>query len=161
MTYSLAGINKKTERIKQFILTEDMQVKGDEIKNAVIKFMQFKQCVGNIGNDIHYLAAHLANSFIENKHGVTIDLSKPSGSSGLDIELDDLAAEIKTTIPHKPNDFGAAQKREIKKDLERLELCSEKYKYFFVIDSNTERILRSKYIKEYPSVRVINLLKET
>ena len=160
MSYSLAGINKKVERIKQFVLVEDMQVRDDDIKSAVIKFMKFKECIGNMGNDIHYLASHLANSYLKKNHDVTIDLNRPSGRAGLDIELDEIVGEIKTTIPHKPHDFGAAQKREIKKDLERLDLSSEKHKYFFVIDSNTERILKSKYMKKYPSVRVINLLKE-
>ena len=69
-------------------------------------------------------------------------------------------AEIKTTIPHKLNDFGAAQKKEIKKDLERLEYSSEAHKYFFVVNANTERILRAKYSKEYPSVEIVNLLKQ-
>ena len=51
---------------------------------------------------------------------LTVDFSKPPGSAGLDIELEDVVAEIKTTIPHKPHDFGAAQKKEMRKDLERL-----------------------------------------
>ena len=160
MSYSLAGVNKKCEKIKQFVLTEDMQVRDGDVKTAVTKLMKFKECVGNIGNDIHYLTTHLANDFLKKKHGVTINMDKPSGSPGLDIESDNIVAEIKTTIPYQPNDFGAAQKHEITKDLEKLSLSNETYKYFFVIDSNTERILKSKYMKEYPSVTVINLLKE-
>lgn len=148
------------DRVRQYILNEDIVVKEGDIKSAVVKFMKFKEIVGNIGNDIHYLTMHLANSFLRNKHGLNIDLNKPSGSSGLDIEAQDLAAEIKTTIPHKLNDFGAAQKREIKKDLERLEFSSKKHRYFFVVDNNTERILRSKYARDYPSVYVVNLLKD-
>jgi hypothetical protein len=160
MSYSIAGINKKVERIKQFIQGEDFRLKDGDVKTAVIKFMEFKEVVGNIGNDIHYLALHLANSFLQKRHGVSVDFGKPPGSAGLDIELDNIVAEIKTTIPHLPHDFGAAQKREIKKDLKRLELSSENYKYFFVVDSNTERILRVKYARDYPSVKVVNLLKE-
>ncbi len=160
MSYSIAGINKKVEEIKEFILTEDFQINEDDIKSAVTKFMKFKEVVGNIGNDIHYLALHLANSFLEENHGVNVDFSKPPGSSGLDIELDDIVAEIKTTIPHLPNDFGAAQKREIKKDLDRLELSIETNKYFFIVDNHAERILRAKYAPLYPSVKIVNLLKE-
>jgi hypothetical protein len=161
MSYSIAGINKKVERIKQFILNEDMQVRDGDVRQAVIKFMEFKEVAGNMGNDIHYLTLHLANSFLKNKHGLTVDLSKPPGSAGLDIELEDVVAEIKTNIPHKPNDFGAAQKREIKKDLERLELASEKHKYFFVVNDRAERILKAKYVHDYPSVEVVNLLRDT
>jgi hypothetical protein len=161
MSYSIPGINQKVERIKKFVSTEDFQVINGDIRTAVIKYMEFKEVVGNIGNDIHYLALHLANSFLKEKHGAIVDFSKPPGSAGLDIELDDIVAEIKTTIPHLPNDFGAAQKREIKKDLERLEFSSEKNKYFFIVDNHAERILRAKYARDYPSVKIVNLLKET
>ena len=160
MSYSINGINKKLERIKEFIQKEDFHLKDGDIKTAVIKFMEFKEVVGNMGNDIHYLSLHLANSFLEEKHGVSVDFSKPPGSAGLDIELEEIVGEIKTTIPHLSHDFGAAQKREIKKDLERLELSSEKHKYFFIVDNHTERILKSKYARDYPSVKVVNLLKE-
>lgn len=87
-------------------------------------------------------------------------MDKPSGSAGLDIELDNIVAEIKTTILYQPYDFGAAQKREITKDLEKLSLSNATYEYFFVIDNNTERILKSKYLKQYPSITVVNLLRE-
>jgi hypothetical protein len=160
MSYSVDGINKKLERIKNFIQTEDFHIKDDDIKSAVIKFMKFKEVVGNTGNDIHYLSLHLANSFLQEKHGASVDFSKPPGRAGLDIELESIAAEIKTTIPHLTNDFGAKQKSEIKKDLERLELSSKKYKYFFIADNNTERILKAKYARDYPSVKIVNLLKE-
>jgi len=141
LSYSLAGINKKYEKIKHFVLTENMQVRDGDVKPAVIRLMQFKKYVGNIGNDIHYLTAHLANNFLQKKHGVTINIDRPSGSAGLDIELDNIVAEIKTTIPYQPHNFGAAQKCEITKDLEKLSLSNVTYKYFFVIDNNTERIL--------------------
>lgn len=161
MSYSILGINKKLERIKAFIEKENFQVRDDDIKSAVVKFMELKEIVGNIGNDIHFLALHLADSFLNKKHNVRVDLSKTSGSPGLDIELEDIAAEIKTTIPYLPHDFGAAQKREIGKDLERLEYTSAEYKYFFVVNNKTEQILRSKYAQHYPSVQIVNLLKET
>lgn len=96
LSYSLTGINKKYEKIKHFVLTEDMQVRDGDIKTAVIKLMQFRECVGNIGNYIHYLTAHLASNFLQKKHGVTINMDKPSGSAGSDIESDNIVAEIKT-----------------------------------------------------------------
>jgi hypothetical protein len=160
MSYSIARINQKVERIKKFVSSEDFQVVNGDIRTAVIKFMEFKEVVGNTGNDIHYLALHLANSFLKEKHGKSVDFSKLPGSAGLDIELDDIAAEIKTTIPHLSNDFGAAQKREIKKDLERLEFSYKKNKYFFIVDNHAERILRAKYAHIYPSVKIVNLLNK-
>ncbi len=161
MSYSIVGINKKIERIKSFIETENLHIQDGNIKTAVIKWMELKEIVGNMGNDIHYLTLHLANSFLKAKHNVSVDLGKPPGSAGLDIELEDIVAEIKTTIPHLAHDFGAAQKREIKKDLDRLELSSAKHKYFFVVNHKTEQIVKTKYLMNYPSVKVVNLLKET
>jgi len=38
--------------------------------------------------------------FLKNKHDVDIDLNKAVGSSGLDIELEQVVAEIKTTSPY-------------------------------------------------------------
>jgi hypothetical protein len=160
LSYSIAGINKKVERIKHFVQTVDLQVREGDIKGAVIKFMEFKKVVGNTGNDIHFLALHLADSFLQRNHGVHVDLSKPPGSVGLDIELDDIVGEIKTTIPHLLHDFGAAQKREIKKDLERLKFSTAKHRYFFVVNNETERILKAKYCGTYSSVEVVNLLRE-
>ena len=165
MSNSLPIINKKLERIKQFVLTEDMEVNESDIKGAVVKFMKFKGIIGNFSNDIHYLTAYLASSYLKKKHGneVIVNLDKPSGSSGLDVESNDIVAEIKTTIPyqgHQQNDFGSKQKSEIIPDLKGLESSPAKYKYFFVTDSKTERILKSKYMKEYPSVTVVNLLEE-
>jgi len=159
-TWKLADIDKKMSRLREFFATENLQVTNGSIRTALSKFLELKKHMGNIDNDIHFLASCLANLFLSKKHGVTINLGKAVGSSGLDIELETIVAEIKTTIPYLENDFGAAQKREIKKDLERLENAKTEYKYFFVIDSKTERILGQKYSKRYPSVRIVNLLKE-
>jgi hypothetical protein len=160
MANRVDSINRKMDRLRAFVLNEDLQIKDGDVETALTKLLKLKECIGNIGNDLHFLTKYLADSFLKEKHGVTIDLTTPDGSAGLDIELDEIVGEIKTTIPYLENDFGAAQKREIKKDLERLENSPEKYKYFFVIDGKTERILKQKYSKHYPSVKIVNLLKE-
>ena len=160
MTYKLDEFNKKMSKIKRFFMTEDLQINNGNIRTTLEKFLELKECVGNIGNDIHFLASCLANSFLNKKHGVTIDLDKAVGSAGLDIDLKDIVAEIKTTIPLYENDFGAQQKEKIKENLERLENATKKHKYFFVISDKTERILKQKYSRHYPSVKIVNLLKE-
>jgi len=160
MAYSLSGISKKMGELRTFIVREDLQVKEANVRDALMKFLALKKIIGNIDNDIHFLASCLANSFLKKKHGVTIDLTKAVGSSGLDIELEEIVAEIKTTIPYHENDFGANQRENIKKDLERLENTVERHKYFFVIDGKTERILKQKYSRFYPSVYIVNLLSE-
>lgn len=154
------GINNKIKRLRLFLVNEEFNATDTNTRDALIKLLKCKEILGNIDMDIHFLVSYLANSFLKKKHGVTIDLNKPVGSSGLDIELEQVDAEIKTTSPYKENDFGAKQQETIKKDLERLEKSKKKYKYFFVIDDRTEKILKQKYSKFYPSVNIINLLNE-
>jgi len=158
MFQSIDSTNRKMDRLKTFIINEDLHIRNGDVKTALIKFLKLKEHIGNIGNDLHFLASCLASSFLKERHHVTIDLTKAAGRAGLDIKSEEIVAEIKTTIPYLENDFGAAQKREIRKDLERLENSPEKHKYFFVVDDRTERILRHKYSKNYPSVKIVNLL---
>ena len=160
MAYNLEEINKKMKRLKTFLVNEDLQIKDSNVGNVLTKFLELKEIIGNIGMDIHFLTSHVTNSFLKKKYGVTIDLSKAVGSSGLDIGLEEIVGEIKTTIPYLENDFGAKQKESIRKDLKRLEEIQKRHKYFFVIDNKTERILKRKYSKHYPSVEIVNLLRE-
>ena len=161
MTDRIHNLNGKIQRLRAFLADEDLQIRENNIRTALTKLLKLKEIIGNIDMDIHFLASCLANSFLKKKHGVVIDLSKAVGSSGLDIELEEIVAEIKTTSPYLENDFGAKQKETIKKDLERLENSREKYKYFFVVDGKTERILKRKYSRDYPSVNIVNLMNES
>jgi len=160
MTYNLRGVAIKMEKLRTLLINNDFQVTNANVKEILAKFLEFKKIAGNIDMDIHFLASYLANSFLEKKHSVSIDLSKAVGSSGIDIESGGIIAEIKTTIPYLENDFGANQKKSIREDLERLEQTVGKVKYFFVIDDRAEKILKQKYSRYYPSVNIINLLNE-
>jgi Fe-S oxidoreductase len=160
MTYSLHEINKKMNKLSLFLANRNLQVEETDLRTVLLKLIELKQIIGNIDNDVHFLASCLANSFLKKSHSVTIDLNKAVGSAGLDIELEEIVGEIKTTIPYHENDFGANQKENIRKDLERLEESDKKFKYFFVTDNKTETILKKKYSKHFPSVKIVNLLSE-
>lgn len=160
MPYNLDSINKKIKRLETFLSNEDLHVRDTTIRIALMKFLRLKEIIGNINMDIHFLASYLANSFLTKRHGVTIDMAKAVGSSGMDIELEQVVAEIKTTVPYLEDDFGAKQKETIRKDLERLENADKKHKYFLLTDDKTEQILKRKYSKHYPSVKIVNLLNE-
>lgn len=160
MTYRLREINKKMEDLRTFFINQDLQINENNVKTVLNKLLELKAILKNIDNNIHFLAHIAASSFLKERHGVEIDLDKAVGQSGLDIEAENIVGEIKTTTPCSQNDFGANQKDNIKKDLERLEQSLAKHKYFFVIDNKTERILRQKYSKNYPSVSIINLSNE-
>ena len=160
MSYRLKEINNKMAHLRTFFASQDLQINENNVKTVLTKFLELKTVMGKIHGNIHFLARYAAYSFLKEKHGVEIDLDKPEGQSGLDIEEEEIVGEIKTTIPYHDNDFGAKQRDGITEDLERLEESFVKHKYFFVIDDETERILRQKYNKKYPSVAIINLLKE-
>jgi hypothetical protein len=147
-------------KLRVFLANEELHVKDDDIRSVLAKLLKMKEIIGNLDMDIHFFASCLAESFLKKKHNITIDLNKAVGSSGLDIELEEIIAEIKTTTPYLENDFGAKQKETIMKDLKRLENSDEKHKYFFVVDGKTDKILKQKYSKHYPSVEIVNLMNE-
>lgn len=160
MSDKFKEINSKMLDLRNFFATQDLQVNENNAKTILSKFIELKTVMGNIHGNIHFLARYAAYSFLKKKHGVEIDLVKPEGQSGLDIEEKDIVGEIKTTIPYHDNDFGAKQREGIIDDLERLQKSTKMFKYFFVIDNETERILHRKYSKNYPNVVIINLLRE-
>lgn len=152
------GNKQENGRYENIFSTQKLVIKEDNIQNMLRKFLELKAIMKNIDNNVHFLVSIAANSYLKEKHGIEIDLEKAPGEGGLDIEVRDIVGEIKTTVPCGNGDFGAAQKDHIKSDLERLELSFAKYKYFFVIDREAERILRRKYGSKYPSVTIVNLL---
>lgn len=158
MSHKLKDINNRINELQCFLEKQDLQISENNVPTALKKLMELKMILGNTNNDIHFLTLYLANAFLKQKHKVEINLGKPSGSAGLDIDTNEIIGEIKTTVPYLENDFGAKQKENIRKDLERLEDTPAKYKYFFVIDDKTEKILKRKYAKDYPSVQIVNLL---
>jgi hypothetical protein len=160
MSFKLREINNKMSDLKTFFTNNDLDINENNIKDVLGSFLELKAIMKNMDNSVHFLAYFAANSFLKKKHGVEIDLNKATGGGGLDIEVGDIVGEIKTTVPCGNGDFGANQKDNIKKDLERLELSFAKHKYFFIIDEETERILLRKYSRSYPSVTIVNLLTQ-
>ena len=69
-----------------------------------------------------------------------------------------IVAELKTTKPYQPG-FGAAQKANIKKDLERLASTDADHRIMFVTDADAFRTLCGPaYRERYPSVEIVNAL---
>lgn len=92
---------------------------------------------------------------------------KAQGAKGHDIDIQTkdglrIIAEIKTTVPYeaKRGDFGANQKKELRKDWEKLATASANYKLFFVTNPDAYSIIQSKYIGELGSTEVVLLRNE-
>lgn len=105
---------------------------------------ELKAIQGNSSNIVSFVATLLAKQYLEKCYGLTsFDAAeKPQSAPGIDIDviLPDgrrLVAELKTTNPYKPKDFGAQQKKTIKKDFNKLAKAEVDIKLFLVTDPMT------------------------
>lgn len=146
--------------------TEDMLMK--QYRENLGFLIGLKNFIGNINNRIHDSAMVLVRDYLKAKHPEIKNEDwnfKIGSQSGIDIEgiIDGrpkVIGELKTTKPYGSTDFGAQQKTTISKDFERLESAYVENKYFFVIDSESFNILMGKYQKKFPSVKIVNILKQ-
>jgi hypothetical protein len=123
-----------------------------------------KNTIGNLNNDISFLATLLVKPFMRKRFGIEFDAAlKPQGAPGLDLDctLSDgtrVVGELKTTKPYQPG-FGAAQKREITKDLARLASAEAAHRFMFVTDAESFRtICRPSFSCLAPGVEVVDLV---
>jgi hypothetical protein len=123
-----------------------------------------KNALGNLNNDISFVASLLVKPFLRERFGIEFDAAlKPQGAAGPDIEcvLPDgnlIVGEIKTTKPYQPG-FGAKQKEEIRKDLLRLSNSAAAHRFMFVTDSECYRTICGKaFSSRAPGVEVVNLV---
>jgi hypothetical protein len=124
-----------------------------------------KNGLGNLNNDISFVAGLLVKPFLRERFGMEFDAAlKPQGAPGLDIDctLPDgrrIVGEIKTTKPYQVN-FGAAQKQEITKDLLRLTGTSAAHRFMFVTDADSFRtICKPAFVALAPGVEFVDLVK--
>jgi hypothetical protein len=103
----------------------DARQPGAEPAGMFDYLVAVKNILGNLNNDISFVASLLVKPFLRQRFGIEFDAAlKPQGAPGMDVDctLQDgtrIVGELKTTKPYQPG-FGAAQKREITKDLLRL-----------------------------------------
>ena len=136
----------------------------NQYKKNLEYLIRIKGIIGNLDNEIHTSAMQLIKIYLKEQHPEIQDWEfKEGGQAGIDIEgkKDNklmVIGELKTTNPYLENDFGAAQKKNIIKDLERLENAYLPYKYFFIVNKESFSILHERYRKIFPSVKIINIM---
>lgn len=123
-----------------------------------------REIQGNSSNDLSFVATLLAKRYLAEEHGAQFCAAeKPQGAPGIDIDVNGedgarIVAEIKTTLPYQPRDFGAQQAAMFKKDFAKLVLAEAKHKYLFVTEPRAFDVLRKpKYSNLMPGVRVVLL----
>lgn len=124
-----------------------------------------KSVLGNINNDLGFVATLLVKQYLMERFGVTdFDAAgKPQGSSGVDIRArtpggQTIVGEIKTTKPYQPG-FGAAQRTSMLKDLARLAASTATHRIMFVIDPDAFAALcKPTFSSRAPGVEIVDLL---
>ncbi len=126
---------------------------------------KLKEIQGNSSNSVSFVGTLLAKQFLANRYGlVDFDAAeKPQSAPGIDIDVQlpdgrRLVAELKTTDPYKEKDFGAMQRKNIKKDFIKLLKAEADIKLFLVTNPNTFRFMqKSKYQSTVQGITVILL----
>jgi hypothetical protein len=124
---------------------------------------QIKQIIGNLNNDVSFIATLLAKNYLKSKFKIDFDAAeKKQGAPGLDIDIQAngkrIIGEIKTTTPYGQNDFGSQQKTSFKRDFEKLRLAKADYKYMFVTEDSSYSILcKESYSTLLSGVTIVQL----
>jgi hypothetical protein len=156
-------LNAKDLRIREFL--DNSKLAAEDVAQQLLHFRTLKAAIGNLGNDLSFLASMLAVNFLRTKHGpLTFDAGlKPQGAAGLDIDLTAIVGtriigEIKTTTPYQPG-FGANQMKEVLKDLDRLNSTVADFRYFFVADDEAyDAMTRRKFAERGSGIMVVEVL---
>lgn len=167
-------LNKFIKNISSLKIELEKAIKdnSDEaLINTIKMFKDFTNKIGNVNNQIHSSAVDLALRYLCRIYKIR-DIEKQVKSvnriagRGFDLEIIDnnenlIIGEVKTTSPLYIQDFGANQKKEIIKDLERINKFDtiNQNKYFFVISSKAKKILINKYSPLTNKINLINILE--
>jgi hypothetical protein len=126
---------------------------------------KLKAIQGNSSNAVSFVATLLVKQYLEKRYGINdFDAAaKSQNAPGIDIDVllpdgQRLVAELKTTNPYKPNDFGAQQRKSIKKDFLKLANANADVKLFLVTDPITFGFMKkSKYQSILQGITVVLL----
>lgn len=159
-----SDIAGRVSRMRDFLGQNALKEPPDPT-NWCAFLLALRHIQGNLSNDVSFVATLLAKRYLYSKFGINFDAAeKPQGAPGIDIDVETseghrIVAEIKTTVPHKPSDFGAQQAKSFKNDFAKLVAAEATHKFLFVTDSRAFSVLQKpKYTKLMPGVRIIHLL---
>lgn len=150
----------KIEKLKIFLREKDAKYNNFSPK-VLEDFIAIKNILGNVNTSINFLSCLQAKLFLEKQFTISLPeiTEKTVNSPRLKIDFifpdkKRLIADVKTTSPVYNNDFGAKQKEEIQKILNKLRSENAVYKYLFVINAETLKILHSQYTNELAGISV-------
>jgi hypothetical protein len=134
-----ATVHAKLQELRAF-LTDNALDPAAHPADAYLFLSKLKSVLGNLNNDISFVATLVAKEYLSQKFDVSAfdAAAKAQGAPGIDIEFRTwdgkrIAAEIKTTFPYQPG-FGAKQREMISKDIEKLKKSNADVKFLFLTE---------------------------
>ena len=158
-------IRQKGTALRTVLASGDF-CESDDPRQWLAHLTAIKHALGNLSNDLSFVATLLVKDYLNKRFGkINFDAAgKPQGAAGLDIETKTedgrvIVGEVKTTRPYQQkNGFGAAQRKEMLKDLTRLASSAADHRFMFVIDEYAFCALCAKaYSSKAPGVELVNL----
>ena len=153
-------ISNRLNKVKDYLNDRNTSYSISELGNMIEDFISVKDTLGNLGSIINFLTLQKAKLFLEKKFNQELPdvLLKDINTPGWKINciLNDgkrIVAEAKTTTP-TGRSFGSKQREEISKVLDKLKSVDAGYKYLFVTNEDTARILHIEYSMELVGITV-------
>lgn len=158
-----APILEKDKALRLY-LAERCFADSDEPAGWLIYLSGLKNLLGNVSNDLGFVATLLVKRYPAERFGIAdFDAAaKAQGASGIDIEArtpdgKSVVGELKTTKPYQPG-FGAQQRTMMIKDLVRLAGAKADHRLMFVTDPKTFATLcKPAWAARAPGVEIIDL----
>ena len=159
----LTQLATKTAELRSFLTTHPTPSETSESKQWYAFFAGMKDLLGNLNNDLSFVATILAKQFLSQRHGpIEFDASTKSQSApGLDIDFESpsgrIVGEVKTVYPYNETDFGATQRDAFLGDFEKLRKATAAYKYLFVTEPRAFDVISKKYRGYAQGITVVSL----
>ena len=171
MNVELINLTEKEQQTRQRIIrlgaffAKNMPPESDAAAEWFAYLTMFKDELGNINNDVSFLATLLAKAYlVKNLDIAPFDAAaKAQGAPGLDIdertkEGERIIAEIKTTHPYRDDDLGAQQATAFGKDADKLRKENATHKFFFLTDVAAFKVMnKAKYRELFKGVKIVLL----
>lgn len=153
-------ISNRISKVREYLNGCNNSYNPNDIDDLLKDCLSIKDLLGNLGAEINFLTLQKAKLFLEKEYKQPLPdvLLKDVNSQGfkIDYRLNNgkrIIAEAKITTPIRGN-FGAQQKKEIQKVLDKLKIEEADYKYLFVTNVDTANILHIHYSMDLVGINV-------
>lgn len=144
-------ISNRINNVKNYLNKRNTSYSISDLDEMIEDFVKVKDMLGSFGSVINFLTLQKAKLFLEKKFNQSVPdvLLKDVNTPGIKIDFilnngKRVIAEAKTTTP-TGRSFGTKQREEISKVLNKLKSVEAEYKFLFVTNEDTAKILGIEY----------------